>query len=66
MIIWLVKHIPKSMKMSESDYKQKDMNLFEPKIDNDMSVDYKPKKIDVGFKGKFLEWIINEQMPWKN
>ena len=55
MIIWLVKHIPKFMKMSESDYKQKDMNLFEPKIDNDTSVDYKPKKIDVGFKGKFLE-----------
>ena len=42
------------------------MNIFESKIDNDTSVDYKPKKIDDGFKGKLLEWIINEQISWKN
>ena len=55
MIIWLVKNIPKSMKISESDNKQKNMNIFESEIDNDTSVDYKPKKIDDGFKGKLLE-----------
>ena len=41
--------------MSESDNKQKNMNLFESNIDNDTTVDYKPKNINDAFEGKFLE-----------
>ena len=52
---WLVKHFPESMKKSESNTKQKVINLFESKIDYDTPTDYKPKKIKDAFEGKYVE-----------
>ena len=52
---WLDKHFPESMKKSESNTKQKVINLFESKIDYDTPTDYKPKKIKDAFEGKYVE-----------
>ena len=44
------------MKKSESDTKQKVMRLFESKVDNNTSMNYKPKKIKDAFEDKYVEY----------
>ena len=43
------------MKESERNTKQKVMRLFESNIDNNTSMDYKPKKIIDDFESRYIE-----------
>ena len=51
---WLITYIPKSMKKSESNAKQNAMKIFESKIDNNTSSNYKPGKLQIPLKADML------------
>ena len=56
------------MKKSESDTKQKVMRLFESKVDNNTSMNYKPKNIKDAFEDKYVEYKSEKDKnhQWKN
>ena len=53
---WLNNHIPESLKKSESNTKQKIMNLSELKIDINTPADLKTKKYRDAFEGRYVEY----------
>ena len=53
---WLISHITESMKKSEIDSKLNVMRLFESKEDNNTSTNYKTKKNEDAFEGKYVEY----------
>ena len=51
----LSNHIPRSTKMSESNTKQNVMWCFEPKIDRNTAIGYRPKKTTFDFDGRYVK-----------